>query len=87
MRRRFSAFFLAGILVPLLAFGFAGCNAPDHAANPGAVVKPAYEKVLADTNAAIHKYHWNYWNIELWLYLLPVVILIVQSIIILLLED
>ena len=53
MRRRISAVVLAGILVPLLAFGLAGCNAPNHAASPAAVVKPAYEKVLADTNAAI----------------------------------
>ena len=53
MRGRVSAVVLAGLLGPLLGFGLAGCKPPNQAANPAAIVKPAFEKVLADTNAAI----------------------------------
>lgn len=53
MRRRVLAVVLAGVLGPLSGIGLTGCKPPDRAANPAVVVKPAYEKVLADTNAAI----------------------------------
>ena len=53
MRRRISAVVLAGVLGPLLGFGLAGCKPPNQTASPAVVVKPGYEKVLADTSAAI----------------------------------
>eukprot|EP01036_Dinobryon_divergens_P009407 gene9407-12579_t len=53
MSRRISTALLAGVLVPWLAFALAGCKPPTQAVAPAAVVKPAYDKVLANTNAAI----------------------------------
>ena len=53
MRRRISAVVLAGALGPLLGLGLAGCTPANPVANPAPAVKPAFEQVLADTNAAI----------------------------------
>ncbi len=53
MYRRISKALRAGVLVPWLAFALAGCKPPTQDVAPAAAVKPAYDKVLADTNAAI----------------------------------
>ena len=53
MYRRISKALRVGVLVPWLAFALAGCKPPTQAVAPVVAVKPAYDRVLADTNAAI----------------------------------